>query len=260
MRRRRLSRQPYEPIGWALPPLSLVRCRRKWSRPHTISHGSSSSSTLPKAPCRSARRAGQCRSLRPVPPCAPSRQSSRFQVFAQGSSSRCRTTGEARCEYRHAHAVRRTRKIGRRNWRRPGNLHLEFARRSPVARQRDMMILKVDPGASCAWIALSSSGCSGSVTSLFQSLSSDTHGEFVGVKAGMADQGEDLTGVRVHGDQSAIAVAHGLFGGCVEYPDRWSDRSACPGTAGSRPRTPTSRPWLSTIRSWEPSWPRSSES
>ncbi len=42
---------------------------------------------------------------------------------------------------------------------------------------------------------------------------------------------------------------------------RWMSRSMvrrrlCPGLAGSVPSLPTSRPWLSTITSWEPSTPR----
>ena len=44
----------------------------------------------------------------------------------------------------------------------------------------------------------------------------EADGELVGIEGGARDHGEDLAGVRVHGDHGAVLAFHGLFGGHLD--------------------------------------------
>jgi len=58
--------------------------------------------------------------------------------------------------------------------------------------------------------------------------------------------------VRVDGNHGAIAVAKGVLRGALDI-EVDGELEALAGLAGSVPILPTSRPWLSTTTSWEPS-------
>ena len=78
------------------------------------------------------------------------------------------------------------------------------------------MILKVLPGASWAWMALLRSGWSGFSRMAGPVGVGEADGELVGVEGGAGGHGEDLAGVRVHGDDGAGFAFEGLLGGELE--------------------------------------------
>ena len=108
------------------------------------------------------------------------------------------------------------------------------------------MILKVEPGASCAWMALFSSGLSGSVTSLFHSPREIRTAKLLGSKVGR------LTIARISPVRGSIAIMAPFL------PSIASSAAICrsistvnlswvPGTAGVSLRLCTSLPRLLTI-------------
>ena len=101
----------------------------------------------------------------------------------------------------------------------------------------DMMILKVDPGASCAWIALSSSGWSGSVISLFHSSRWMRTAKSLGSKLGRQ------TSARISPVCGSIAIIAPLRSPSASSAARWMSMSMVslrlfPGVAGSCPACP----------------------
>ena len=84
---------------------ALPDARRRWSRPHTISRESSSSSTLRREPCRSPRREDRCRFFCPGPAHGRTWQSSRCPVSAPACNKTCRTTWESRSRWSPFHAA-----------------------------------------------------------------------------------------------------------------------------------------------------------
>ena len=75
----------------------------------------------------------------------------------------------------------------------------------------DIISLKVDPGASCAWMVLFSSGWLGSVISLFQSSRPMRTAKCIWVERRPAQHGQNLPGMRIHRDHRAIPVAKGIL-------------------------------------------------
>jgi len=99
----------------------------------------------------------------------------------------------------------------------------------------------------------------GVVDELIPVGSVDAHGEGIGVEAGTRDHGQNLAVAGVHGHEwrrcgCPARVRRRAAGRC-----RWSAEG--PGRDGVLDtQVATSRPWLSTITSREPSWPRNSSS
>ena len=80
----------------------------------------------------------------------------------------------------------------------------------------DMMILKVDPGASCAWMTLSNNGWWGSVTSLFHSLRETRTEKSLGSKVGRETRASTAPVWGIHRDDRSVAVAHGRLGSALK--------------------------------------------
>ena len=128
----------------------------------------------------------------------------------------CRRSRESRCEYRPRRDARRS---GGRSRRAPIRRCTQCACPAqclPASPATDIRILNVDPGASCAWMALFISGWSGSVISLFQSRAVDLDGKLIGIEAGPRNHGQNLAVARVHGHDRAVAVAQRQLGRALQ--------------------------------------------
>ncbi len=80
----------------------------------------------------------------------------------------------------------------------------------------DMMILNVLPGASCACIALFSSGWSGLLRICVPVALAQPHRKLIGIERRTRRQREDLAGVRIHRDDGSDLAFQRLLGGHLD--------------------------------------------
>ncbi len=91
---------------------------------------------------------------------------------------------------------------------------------------------------------------------MFHSARSMRTANALGSKLGRDTMRKNLAVARIHGDNRAIAIAQCQLRSFLQVVVD-GQLQVLPGNRVLRPRKPTSRPWLSTITSREPSCPRS---